>query len=773
MPSRRIPFAVSFGLVALFAGSTSISAADTSKTRADIPVCTEELRARWLEATQQSLGVDASDPEGGWIGSFAVYEKDWWNGDDEVYFPYDSVKTTLCGVMAEYTWHDESFSDEADWNLNIVPSPFYQSLLRGPAALSGVSEIRPCPCPTGADLDCVTGESIDCMQAEITPDEHVYQNPWFPNRSGPSAADGKQVCVYGPWVGDAGHGRRPEIHPAEIIWWRDPLGGDDSYTILLVHDDSNRFDRAEWGEWYYRGAGADPFGWRPWSAPPRTADVQIAFQAIDGQPAPKLDVREIEGFRRHVTTSGDPVLSQDTDDGRHHALIVDGQTVVEVDELQSRDDDLGVRFTGLCRSADGSRIEGFVGLTARLSENDAGREGFFPLNVVRTTSESTYDPPTFPILPLFEPLGEMVMAPEDLQIGTTPWGPDLLTGAVLTFVPLEPGTGLAPIEELVVEGPEGSPSLALEFDLTEAEGGSFVATVAGFPTFGVRRLVIGTGAGTYMRELSGHALWHRYRTESPFDREAEPEAWETIAEAAGGVPVEPPAELAATSETFVELGPELVPRRGDSLQPEGNSAVTQAVSDTLAAGDPEAIARLFGTESPYAGDWGPITARDLSTGEPVEVVEIGTGMEPPPDAVAYERLPATPEGLRHARFHFPKSTGRSVIEVEVAATVTDPFGSSPEARTTLWSHGLRGTPGEELADALLVAAARMRELDPEALLAQSALEVKATGAVLDRVARAARSARLQALRAADDGLVTPAELETVLAAVTAWSRTAP
>lgn len=67
-------------------------------------------------------------------------------------------------------------------------------------------------------------------------------------------ADGKTVCTYGPWVGDAGHGRRPEIHPAEIIWWREPVEGGSEYTVLLVHDDSNRFDRPHWGEWYFRGA---------------------------------------------------------------------------------------------------------------------------------------------------------------------------------------------------------------------------------------------------------------------------------------------------------------------------------------------------------------------------------------------------------------------------------------------------------------------------------------------------------------------------------------
>ena len=329
----RCTLAVILSTVAILGSAAPGHSANTVRSRSDLPVCTAADLARWNEATDHSLGVEASDVGGNWIGSFPVYERDWFSSNDLVYFPYDALRKTLCGVMAEYTWHDEEFSDEADWNLNIVPDPHYAFLLDGIAARPSVSQIRPCTCPPGAP--CTTGARVDCMQAEVTPDDNVYDNPWFPEGGGASLADAKRVCVHGPWVGDAGHGRRPEIHPAEIIWWSDSIEAGTVLTLLLVQEDSNRFDRRSWGEWYYQGAGDAPARWRPWSAVPRQPSVRLAFEAVAGSPASKLTVREVGSFRRNVVTADPPSLATDSDDGPDHALEVDGMIAVEVEALRS------------------------------------------------------------------------------------------------------------------------------------------------------------------------------------------------------------------------------------------------------------------------------------------------------------------------------------------------------------------------------------------------------------------------------------------------------
>lgn len=745
-----------------------VPAANTQMSRSDVPVCSGGELQRWFNATTFSLGVEAADTRGAWIGDFVVYEEDWWiREDDPVYFPFDAVKTTLCGIQAEYTWHDESFSDEADWNLNIVPDPFYASLLLFPASLPYVSDIRPCPCPAGAA--CTPGSTVDCMQAEVTPDEHVYENPWFPHEGGASAADDKRVCTYGPWVGDIGHGRRPEIHPAEVIWWRDPMGEDSSYTVLLIQEDSNRFDRPHWGEWYYRNADDAPPGWLPWSAPPREPLVRFAFQALAGEPVTKLDVREFEGFRRHVVTADPPSLAADADDGRDHALEVDGMVVVEVSELQVVDDDLGVGFSGVCRSADDSRIQGYVDLRARLSRDDHGQEGFFPLHVVKTTVGATYNPPVLPQAPVGGVIVDVGLYDDSLHGGEAPWAPDLFGDLVITLTPRQE-TSLEElvIDEIVLVGPGGA-TLPVEFELTRnpEAGQPTEARVFEVPLLAPRTLRIVTPGGELTRTASGHGLWSRIAADGPFDLPAGEPAWEAIAEAAGGKAVDPPAAVAATATVDLELGAEHVPQQGEDLQPEGSTALTRALDRALAGGDPETLGKLFGTKEPFTTSWSPFTARNLTTGATLQVVP---GSERLSDAVAFEVLPPAADGRQGVRLHFP-DRGDEVIEVVAAGSVADPYSAAPEARVTVWSHVLQGDAGEALAEALLASAATMRELEANALVAQSRLGVDPEAAIGDERGRAARGARVQALQASDDGRVTVAELRTVLAAVDAWAST--
>jgi hypothetical protein len=106
------------------------------------------------------------------------------------------------------------------------------------------------------------------VECEITPDEHLYTNPFFP-KDGTSPVVGNQIGVYGPWVQDEGHGWRPEIHPCEMLWWRETVLGWKTYHLLVIQDDSNRFDKR------------DNFSGQiehPWSAFPRHAEFRICVR---------------------------------------------------------------------------------------------------------------------------------------------------------------------------------------------------------------------------------------------------------------------------------------------------------------------------------------------------------------------------------------------------------------------------------------------------------------------------------------------------------------
>src|SRR5262249_23926849 len=120
---------------------------------------------------------------------------------------------------------------------------------------------------------------------------HVFNSP----------AVGKDVCVYGPWVTDGNHGHRPEIHPAELIWWRQQreipreglftTDGDrilslDYLHVAIQQDASNRFDLDGYfpnkTDFLSCGFDGSEFscptypGWtRPWAGPPRKSQLRI------------------------------------------------------------------------------------------------------------------------------------------------------------------------------------------------------------------------------------------------------------------------------------------------------------------------------------------------------------------------------------------------------------------------------------------------------------------------------------------------------------------
>ena len=95
------------------------------------------------------------------------------------------------------------------------------------------------------------GIQHNCFEAELTPRSDRYQTPWFQKNDQNNACSSivdYSVCVYGPYVTESVHGNRPEIHPAEALWWRNMQGVDwkcteaQSWTFLHVQDGSHRFD---------------------------------------------------------------------------------------------------------------------------------------------------------------------------------------------------------------------------------------------------------------------------------------------------------------------------------------------------------------------------------------------------------------------------------------------------------------------------------------------------------------------------------------------------
>ncbi len=214
---------IAYTVISIFA-SCDLST-DTVIEERDVPVCSNEKIIEFEFVLNKLEGLKVNNPTNNDISS-AIADDTFWEGDGK-WKPINGKKINACGKLMDYFVYDGA-KGEYDWNLNIIPSPDFTYIIEdAKKVVKDVSEWKRCK-----DGDYF----YDCFQAEITPDESIYNNIWFPDRvqniehinggwriyytQPPSVALNKNVGVYGPWVLDGDHGWRPEIHPCEIIWWR-------------------------------------------------------------------------------------------------------------------------------------------------------------------------------------------------------------------------------------------------------------------------------------------------------------------------------------------------------------------------------------------------------------------------------------------------------------------------------------------------------------------------------------------------------------------------
>ncbi|WP_339895758.1 hypothetical protein [uncultured Algibacter sp.] len=304
------------------------------------------------------------------------------------WFPIDGKKHVCCGKLKKFQTYNGSGA-EMDWNIFIEPNDEFSFLIddvlkyKDPewATKAWNGEWR----SGGWHINKETGGYL--LEGELTPDKSFYDNLFFPN-SGEKVENiwghvvtkpnivllEKEICLYGPWVRERVHNNRPEIHPSEMIWWREGKG----YYIMLLQDDSNRFDNnADFG---FLG-GSAPSNWKPWTEPPLTAQFKIAFKvnpSESGLPQ-EMDIREV--YNRFVVTKEDTDASADSDNGTSHALVINNKNLLVVNEQQKNDNDLGVKSVDVSKRPDGT-IQGYLQITTIVGGPDlAGDEGYHVLYI--------------------------------------------------------------------------------------------------------------------------------------------------------------------------------------------------------------------------------------------------------------------------------------------------------------------------------------------------------------------------------------------------------
>jgi len=369
-------------------------------TQATCRECSQHEIDAW-ERTHNSQDIVAINPMhhriGAYSANFGGSLANTFRGGN--WYPWGSqtaVKQIFCGKIVEFgvteggcCWNE----DENDWNIHMLPNPFFSYLIDLPASIrEDRTEWKSVDDRDDYDGDGIIRNELT-LEAEVTPDEGLFSNPYFNTNDESPPLINREICVYGAWVGDEFHDLKPEIHPSEMLWWKDSDNG--PWHVILVQDDSERFSTVYDFNVPQRYIGSTPVPnppewWRPWAEPPISGTFKFAFR-VNPEATP-TNIKILEEHNRYVVTRNDPEAMRDADDDQVHAIEYNGKLVLAVEELQPRDQDLGLKFVDMCRfrnSEGNEQLQGYVAITSQVGENDDGREGFHVLRIERSREEIT------------------------------------------------------------------------------------------------------------------------------------------------------------------------------------------------------------------------------------------------------------------------------------------------------------------------------------------------------------------------------------------------
>lgn len=335
----------------------------------------------WERLNDVQLGVNAVDPDGHFAGhlqagkSVLLVDIGGWSAED-------GYKHVLIGTLDSFGYHEGAWyndsPDEKDINLHVVPDPLYRHLADSIAQQAIDEHWRGKP-----ELLKSQDGTRFTIEGEVTPDEKYLDNKWFPARpGGQSPLVGRKIGMYGPWVRDWSHDGRPEIHPAEVIWFRNRstnslLDGTPNNRLVRWHaivlqDDSERFSTLN-NFWPLPGRPPDPVFVRAWAAWPRRARLTFALLGKRGETIDyDLNLED-----------GNHVGAWHGEEGSLKLTSTQDDAVVTVTKSNARPAELKVRLGRLREDPnDRERMRCFMSVDVQVGLDDNGREGFAELSLV-------------------------------------------------------------------------------------------------------------------------------------------------------------------------------------------------------------------------------------------------------------------------------------------------------------------------------------------------------------------------------------------------------
>ena len=332
--------------------------------------CSSDEELDWDYVINEKAGVSGKSPDSviGYTSLTKFLFLDNWA-------PYIGSKTCLCGDFNRYEGYVTWFGNERDWNFILNPTdPYFKGML------DFTKTIRPVKYDGDGNIKhWYKNNTTYFIEGELTP---TLQNgfgwfklPFDENNEGQPQMVGKKICFYGPWVSEGLHNYRPEIHPAELVWFEDPSDANSHY-LIVAQDASSRFSNPN----RYVGDVSPP--WKPWSKSPINGVFKIPFK-VNKSLAEVLTFTLETNSITNITNA--PPSYAIGDNSPSHTLKLDNVEKIKVIEPPTEHSSIGIQFVEMCKStSDANIIQGYVQIAMSVGVNS--NEGLFVLKVKKSLS---------------------------------------------------------------------------------------------------------------------------------------------------------------------------------------------------------------------------------------------------------------------------------------------------------------------------------------------------------------------------------------------------
>jgi hypothetical protein len=636
----------------------------------------------WRYTVDNLMEVSATDfKRGNYVGPECQGEASWWRNS---WRPVDGYKYSMSGRLDHFNWN---YDDDEDWNLHVIPNPAFSWLISDVEALHSES--------VNDHLKC---GNTPCMEAEVSPDKQFWSNPWFfapgadpadTDDNGFSWLEGRQMGFYGVWIMDAAHDFKAEIHPSEMMWFRDQFSAGDVFWLLFTQDNTGRFDDRD----NFDCDGPAPAGWEPWTQSPRSGQFNIAFEVDPAGEAVTFTIVEL--FKRFVVTSEDASARFDADNGKSHALEFNGRIVVRVQEDQPNDNDLGVRFTNLCLQPNG-KLRGFVSIRTMIGgDDDRDEEGFHILYVFRSRGD------TRPSEPLKARKFPRLLITSSEVAGSLKRDKNYFTGDVKLDLHGNDSTTISDYAITKVEfaGKDGRQQISYEQN-KEAR----VALVRNVPLID-GRLVVTTASGLVevvpVAALESLALISDTVIRSVPDDDASRFLLRTM-----GVAADTSSRmknLMRHQEMHLKLDTRYAELKGGKRS-DKTSSFADEINDAIVKNDRKKLDEFFKSDPPSTISW-TFEAVNLETGQPVVV---NTDKKQRSEGIQVEMMSAKMKN-DSIRIQFLSPGSQGIVELRAKATLTDVNGKTSTEEHQVWSHGFSPITSVREATDLVQSLTRLKD----------------------------------------------------------------